>query len=242
MSNPNDECILRQFELVKSEKEINSNTLVSIGDPVRIQRTKITKEERDFIWKSLSGQCYLCQMYLPRLSSWHIEHVVAFSSNPSKNDVLGNMLPACQGCNQKKGKKSLKGIADDFTFNIATRAKYVSHLHSDARNAIIAALDIKHNCSKNLSKDILEDAISSTINLIKQRTQLELDTKIDSSMENLPLESIRMEQLSDIDATPFAHGSFGEVYSAIYKDLNRNNKSIEVAIKVPRFACKHSSI
>ena len=230
---------LRQFEL-SSDSKPDSKTLteidVKIDQIVRVQRRRVTSEERHFIWKSLSGVCYLCQQYLPRGSAWHIEHVLAFSSNPADNDVLGNMLPACQGCNQAKGKKELKGIADDFTFNVATRAKDVSHLHTAARNAIIAALDVKHKRSeRSLSDDVVKDAVDSTILLIQRRLREESETDVTS----LPfaLESIRMEQLSGFVAEPFANGSFGEVFSAIYKETE-TSEPVDVALKIPRFAAK----
>ena len=225
----------RQFEIF-SDREQSSNTLREVGDEKRVvQRRRVSQKEREFIWKSLSGLCYLCKTYIPKLSSWHIEHVVAFSSNPKVTDVLGNMLPACQGCNQTKGKKSLTEIADDFTFDISTRAKDVTYLNTGARNAIIRALDIKHSRSTQelLPVEIVEQAMNSTILSIKQRIEMEKEV----SVCDFSLEEVAKENIFDIDEDPISHGSFGEVYSAKFRDCT-TSEHIEVALKVPRFGNK----
>lgn len=48
----------------------------------RYLRRRVARAEREFVWRSTGGICYLCKTELPVSSSWHIEHVVAFSDDP----------------------------------------------------------------------------------------------------------------------------------------------------------------
>jgi len=86
---------------------------------VRFMRKRMTREDRDFIWRlsplhpvpkahappashrdtalshRQSGEkCYICKTSLERLADWHIEHVVAFSAAPEKNDVRAHSTTA----------------------------------------------------------------------------------------------------------------------------------------------------
>jgi hypothetical protein len=47
---------------------------------------------REYIWGTTNGRCYLCKTFLPKKSGWHIEHVLAFSRNPEKHDVIGTLI------------------------------------------------------------------------------------------------------------------------------------------------------
>jgi hypothetical protein len=86
---------------------------------VRFMRKRMTRHDRDFIWRlsplhpvpmahappashrdtapshRQSGEkCYICKTSLERLADWHIEHVVAFSAAPEKNDVRAHSTTA----------------------------------------------------------------------------------------------------------------------------------------------------
>ena len=67
----------------------------------------------------VSSQLILSQI----LGSWHIEHVIAFSENPAKNDVLGNMLASCQNCNLKKLDRPLIDCVQIFAHDLDTKVK-----------------------------------------------------------------------------------------------------------------------
>jgi len=111
----------------------------------RYLRRRVGPQERDFIWASTNGKCYLCKKYLPRLSPWHVEHVVAFAKEPGKNDVLGNMLASCEKCNLTKSTRSLKFCIEELDFDVATFALEAGHLNTAARTELLNALDYKHN-------------------------------------------------------------------------------------------------
>lgn len=110
----------------------------------RYLRRRVGPQERDFIWASTNGNCYLCKKYLPRLSPWHVEHVVAFAKEPGKNDVLGNMLASCEKCNLTKSTRSLRFCIEELDFDVATFALEAGHLNTAARTELLNALDYKH--------------------------------------------------------------------------------------------------
>jgi 5-methylcytosine-specific restriction endonuclease McrA len=78
--------------------------------PRRVARRRIRPAERKYIWGQTGGRCYMCKEELPFQSSWHMEHVLAFSSDPARHDVLGNMLAACATCNRKKLDRPLEQV------------------------------------------------------------------------------------------------------------------------------------
>lgn len=87
--------------------------------PTRKLRRRVPPEERDAIWRKAGGFCYLCKLHIPRLSDWHIEHVIAFSIAPSL-DVFGNMLPSHASCNLRKGARSLTWCVRQKGFSLST--------------------------------------------------------------------------------------------------------------------------
>lgn len=91
----------------------NSNTVsvtmrIDASVPRRVARRRMRPSERQYIWGQTHGCCYMCREFLPEKSGWHIEHVLAFSSDPARHDVLGNMLAACATCNLKKLDRPLQ--------------------------------------------------------------------------------------------------------------------------------------
>lgn len=125
---------------------LDSKTDTLSAVKVRYVRRRVSAKEREFIWYSTIGHCYLCKQSIPKHSSWHVERVVAFSSDPAANDVLGNILPACTSCNLRKNSRDLLGcVTVDLTYDLATSSKDVAHLNTTAKNTIMLALEIKHN-------------------------------------------------------------------------------------------------
>ena len=89
-------------------------------------------------------------IHLQTLGSWHIEHVIAFSENPTKNDVLGNMLASCQNCNLKKLDRPLIDCVQIFAHDLDTKAADASHLNTEARTCLLVALKLKHELFHNM--------------------------------------------------------------------------------------------
>ena len=153
----------------------NYDVIVEVPNKApRYLRKRVPASTRKFIWESTNDQCYLCRALLPRMSPWHIEHVVAYSADPSRTNVVGNMLPACASCNLRKNNKSLADcIRLDLTYDLATSSLHISHLDEDARGAILTALEIKHSRQQRLLA--AEDHITITQSLenaVGSKTQL----------------------------------------------------------------------
>eukprot|EP01041_Mallomonas_annulata_P008920 gene8920-18459_t len=233
-------------------------TLHSSIDDVhkRLVRRRLPLSEREFIWRSTNGMCYLCKTQLPKQSSWHIEHVIAFSEDPRKNDTLGNMLPACAACNFRKNNKSLmECIQTDYTFDLATASKDISHLNTAARATIMLALNAKNELK--LLKDSSNKSIQQTalVNTVMDEMELRLRSLINgvaplAKMNISPILQKNMINESDIkynldDNDAVRMGSFGQVFIGQLTS-NNNLKStktksqdkihtIDVAIKFPVF-------
>lgn len=73
-----------------------------------------------------------------------LQHVLAFSSFPEKNDVMGNMLAACAACNMKKADKPLSECVSVWAQDLDSAAADASHLNSSARTCLLNALKLKH--------------------------------------------------------------------------------------------------
>ncbi|KAJ1491522.1 hypothetical protein T484DRAFT_1774450, partial [Baffinella frigidus] len=173
----------------------------------RFMRRRMTREERDFIWRHSGERCYICRTPLARLADWHIEHVVAFSTNPKKTDVLGNMLAACSTCNLKKGARGLSECVPLFGDNLDSRAALASHLNSEARNTLLSALKLK--------REIFNGHMPPPAVLDELEHRLELDVKnaeawwdVDAINDSIPADEVAFDQ----DKEPHASGSFGVVY------------------------------
>jgi hypothetical protein len=76
--------------------------------------------------------------------------VIAFSENPAKNDVLGNMLASCQNCNLKKLDRPLIDCVQIFAHDLDTKAAGASHLNTEARTCLLVALQLKHELFHNM--------------------------------------------------------------------------------------------
>ena len=76
--------------------------------------------------------------------------MIAFSENPAKNDVLGNMLASCQNCNLKKLDRPLLDCVQIFAHDLDTKAANASHLNTEARTCLLVALQLKHELFHNM--------------------------------------------------------------------------------------------
>ena len=76
--------------------------------------------------------------------------MIAFSENPAKNDVLGNMLASCQNCNLKKLDRPLIDCVQIFAHDLDTKAAGASHLNTEARTCLLVALQLKHELFHNM--------------------------------------------------------------------------------------------
>ena len=76
--------------------------------------------------------------------------MIAFSENPAKNDVLGNMLASCQNCNLKKLDRPLLDCVQIFAHDLDTKAADASHLNTEARTCLLVALQLKHELFHNM--------------------------------------------------------------------------------------------
>jgi hypothetical protein len=200
----------------------------------RFQRKKVSEADRAYIWSSTNGRCYLCKTRLERSSAWHIEHVVAVSRNQKKNDILGNMLPACQGCNLRKSDRTLLDCIEvDLTFDLATFAGGVEHLSADVREEILTALRFKHerqNAAAGANKDLTEEQLESILE------EIEANVGKASALARLATQWGMIERSSlelDYDDAPkISQGGFGLVYLAKWR-RNHGGECIDCAVKVP---------
>jgi hypothetical protein len=197
-------------------KESSKKPQISI--PRRVMRRRFTVIERQLIWRSAQERCYLCKMHLPMLSSWHIEHVVAFSDDPIKNDVLGNVLPACASCNLRKYNKSLKHFVEsDLTLDLSTECQGARLLNTCARFAICEALQIKHDrqAVQNLldtKHKVLSEMDSQVLSDILKAIEMQLSKKgtsdsTSSASDDVELKECRIER-SEINFDAKIHRYF----------------------------------
>lgn len=110
----------------------------------KIVRKRFNKETRHRVWHRTDGCCYLCKVALPLLSSWHIEHIFAFSKDPKENDVVGNLLPSCPPCNRKKSDKCLLECmtCDGFSIHSTMNVSAMS-LQPRVKRVLLAAIALK---------------------------------------------------------------------------------------------------
>ena len=254
-TDPDDVIIEAGADLQEDEEAIRVsrffiNDKGNLGDDIvspieeeggrRVVRRAIGKAERAFVFNSLNGQCYLCKTQLKFNSAWHIEHVIAFASDPSKNDVLGNMLPACQTCNMRKNKRSLVSLIEkDVTFDLDTEAATVTHLNTEAKNAILAALQVKHELA--LQQQERSPDQNRLLNNIMFRIETRVSMKakalrssvesIDTVLKSYNIPHIHEEhvKLDDEISPKLRQGGFGFVRHGVYNGY-------EVAIKSPKFS------
>jgi hypothetical protein len=173
---------------------------LQIPAPRRVMRRRITPKERQLIWSSAQERCYLCKMRLPMWALWHVEHVVAFSDDPVKNDVLGNMLPACASCNLRKSNKSLREIVQsDKTLDLSTECQGARLLNTCARFAICEALQIKHD--KEAVQNLLDNkkCDSQVLSAILTEIEMQLSNKgtsdsTSSALDDVELKDCRIER------------------------------------------------
>ena len=203
----------------------DTDIITSIRPIRKSKRKKLTQKERDFIWASTNGRCYLCKKILVKSSSWHIEHVIAFSKDPDSNDLLGNMLPSCPSCNLRKNDVELvQCIAKDSTFDLATDSKDIPHLNTFARDAIVVALKAK--LDRKLFQDggctdVVNRNLGNVLDEIDRNIALGADLFSNRNRKSfiasscLPYE-IDSSSILYSKETVHGHGSFGEVYPGKY--------------------------
>ena len=232
----NSEIVLSKFLLVSDGK------LQPLGDVIRkpIIRKKLSPQIRQFIWSTTNGRCYLCKKELPLASLWHVEHILAFSEDPLKNDMLGNMLPSCVSCNcRKKNNTLLDCIMKDATFDLATESKNAAHLNSEARNAIVVALQAKYdrrNFVKHSDSQEIDTVVSEMENVVKnncQRASLCTISTLLPSFESYQLQTQNVH--FDIDNNDnIRFGSFGQIHVGKMHS-QETNSLIDVAVKLPSY-------
>ena len=248
-----EELRVAQFTSVTSGDGVVQLTTIVAADVERWRRRKVSRRDRNFIWSSTNGRCYLCKQELVKLEPWHVEHVVAFSENPEVNDVLGNMLPACTACNLRKSAKELSEcIKIDLTFDLDTASRDIPHLNSAARKTILKALDIKHYRNAH---DNSGDVLDNILNEIEGKTHH--SSKAHYSCDLSDFEAARIQRcdvgLSDTfyEGDTINSGAFGEVYKSTLKNharyrfkgsvtetvlvepTNSQDTAVAVAVKVP---------
>ena len=219
---------------------------VNAGDLENLvtRRKRISQLERDFLWKSTEGKCYICQVELPLKSDWHVEHIIAFSKDKAGNDVIGNMLPSCSTCNLRKNTKELENIVKEgiFPTNIMTAAASVQHLSDAAKSVIKRSLEAKHRRGHYLTSDYTPENLAKLV--LRMNADLNSNQKMlshDDQEEFLKeiTENRNVLDKNDISLLKtrkrLGTGGFGGVFAATYlkKDPSMHKaKSIRVAIKV----------
>ena len=200
-------------------------------------RRRVKKEERAFIWQSTEGKCYICSEHLPYHSSWHVEHVVAFSVDREANDVLGNMLPACASCNLRKNDQLLENIVRTNTFptNVLTAAASLDHLKQSARNVIERVLKIKHDRIQSIHDGF--DAVKFAEKILRciEMTTVGAIEDIDKFMADVAPNCPQLAKESvSIKDTKLGTGGFGNVFAGIYFQRGFENRLTprKVAVKI----------
>mmetsp|Transcript_38078 Transcript_38078/g.94435 ORF Transcript_38078/g.94435 Transcript_38078/m.94435 type:complete len:585 (+) Transcript_38078:80-1834(+) len=202
-----------------------------LSAPIRKQRKRLTKEERVFIWSQSGGRCYLCKDELPKLGSWHVEHILAFSKDPQRHDVLGNMLAACASCNLRKHSKSLEEVIRAFASNLDSAAAHASHLLTEPRLCLLNALKLKREL---FGATLTMPQLDAALDEIQDQALSGSDCEIDPG-------EIEMDE----EQNGVGKGTFGDVFQASWgrrsdNFATRSNApgeapaSMKVAIKFAR--------
>jgi hypothetical protein len=215
-------------ECVKVAGYIYSKTTADITplySQTYARRRRIGPLERDFVWKSTEGKCYICQKWLPPKSDWHIEHVVAYSFDPESNDVLGNMLPACATCNLRKNDKSLVQVIQEnrFTNDLLTAAASVDHLNAAARATILRALTVKHERISFLDNEYTAEKQAELVLRINQLLEQNQNTLSKEDQESLLHDITRDTPLDykkhiTLNGKTIGAGGFGTVFEGRYNN------------------------
>lgn len=201
------------------------------------KRRRVKKEERAFIWQSTEGKCYICSVHLPYHSSWHVEHVVAFSVDQEANDVLGNMLPACANCNLRKNDQLLENIVRTNTFptNVLTAAASLEHLKQSARNVLERVLKIKHDRIQSIHDGFDPAKFAEKILRCIEMTTVGAIEDIDKFMADVAPNCPQLAKDSvSITKTKLGTGGFGDVFAGIYIQRTVDGKTTlrKVAVKI----------
>jgi hypothetical protein len=132
-------CFLRRYMNICRAFDGNGQCVKEM----RIKRKQFDAATRVRVLTRTDGICYLCKDYLPE-KGWHIEHVFAFSLNPADNDVLGNLLPSCAGCNLKKGTKCVLDCMTKDGFSLASGVPFSQlSLQPRVKRILLHALALK---------------------------------------------------------------------------------------------------
>ena len=192
---------------------------------IRVRRRRVSQDERNYIWEQSCRRCYICKTSLPRGSSWHVEHVVAFSTDPARNDVRGNMLAACATCNLKKLDRPLVNCVQEFACDLDTAAAEASHLNTVARGDILCALKLKRRLYQAYRPENYASAVNTVLDAIEK--QMSRSVKV-AAERTLPRGEVQFNE----EMRP-AHGSYGDVYRGKWRQAGAA-EVLDVAIKFSR--------
>lgn len=74
------------------------------------KRRKLTKNEREFIYKKYDGHCAYCGCEL-RYQDMQVDHLIPLNGYFIQGkDVIENMMPSCRSCNNYKRSSQLEGF------------------------------------------------------------------------------------------------------------------------------------
>lgn len=98
-----------------------------------MRRRKLTKDERQQVYRKCHGHCAYCGSRL-KYENMQVDHVVPLNGySVQGTDTLDNMLPACRSCNHYKSSQPLESFRravermpdvlqrDNVTYQIAVR-------------------------------------------------------------------------------------------------------------------------
>lgn len=66
---------------------------------------KLTRDLLNAVHNKTNGHCWYCGVELPPFSSWQTDHQIPRSKDGP--DAIENLIPACRGCNIRKGNKNV---------------------------------------------------------------------------------------------------------------------------------------
>jgi len=93
------------------------------------KRKQLSKKRREAIYNSYNGKCAYCGCKI-EYRKMQVDHIVPLCNGGE--DVIGNLLPACRSCNQRKDTLSL----EKFRQNIEDFLKVLKRDSSTYRNAV----------------------------------------------------------------------------------------------------------
>lgn len=74
------------------------------------KRRKLTKNEREFVYKKCNGHCAYCGCEL-RYKDMQVDHLIPLNGWIEQGeDTIENMMPSCRSCNNYKRNSQLEGF------------------------------------------------------------------------------------------------------------------------------------